>query len=667
MKKAVVAGVVLVCAHVACAVPDVREELAARFLPSAAGISSFTAVFDEVATADREADAAWRRVSSRAEYDARRTELKRRMIEAIGGFPEKTPLNARVAAVVPAGDVVVEKVVFESMPGVYVTGLFFRPASAKGQLPTVVVTCGHSSNGKNAWGYQRACVQLAKRGMNAFIYDPYEQGDRLQVPGARGCTHGHNLVGVRAMLLGDSMAKYRIWDGVRAIDYVLSRDDVKKDAIGYQGQSGGGTMTSLMMAVDDRIRVAAPSCYLTSLRELAMHCGPQDAEQSIFGQLSFGLNHAGYVLLQDIPVMMVCRKNDFFPYYGTRETFDVVCDLASKVGTRGRYHIFPEPGPHGWIDSTREASAAWMQKWLLGVGDAPDPAALQFLDLGVDVKNARCCGLPEDEASVPPTGQVRDMPGFRNILDVLRGKLSDFERSRGRLDAAGRADIVKRLAKVRSAGEAGARACVVSEAKFSGYAVRRVAFGYPNQLVLPGVMFLPDSRAEGAAPALVVANGGRTNAADAVSAALAAGRPVMALDWTASGEIGEPKHVFYGAADIPEEEVAVFLYWLGDSLVGRRATDLLVAAAYMKSELGAAPELVVSGAAVVPAAHAHAAEPSAFSGVAASNFPATWAEMVRGDSGSLRFYNCVNGALRHYDWPDLLPSSCRNGRTAAAR
>ena len=653
MKKSVVAGVVLACASAACAAPDVRGELAKKFLPAAADVSSFTAVFDEVATADRAADAAWRRISSRAEYDAYRKAMWRRMVEAIGGLPEKTPLNARVVATAAAGDVAVDKVVFESMPGVYVSGLFFRPQTPRGALPTVVVTCGHSGTGKNFWGYQRACVQLVGRGMNAFIYDPYEQGDRIQV--ARSCTGGHNLIGIRAMLLGDSMAKYRIWDGVRAIDYVLSRDDVKKDAIGYQGQSGGGTMTSLMMAVDDRIRAAAPSCYLTSLRELAMHCGPQDAEQNIFGQLSFGLNHAGYVLLQDIPVMMVCRKNDFFPYYGTRETFDVVCELAAKVGTRGRYHLFPEPGPHGWIDSTREASAMWMQKWLVGGGEAPDPAALQFFDLGVDVKAARNCGLPEKEAPVPPTGQVRDIPGYRSIFEVMRDKLSDLERGRARQDAAGLASLVKGLAKVKTAGEAGARTFVVSETKSDGYSVRRVAFGYPNQLVLPGVAFVPEGLAEGAVPALVVADGGRTNAANAVSALLAAGRPVMALDWTAYREIGKAVHVFYGAKDIPEEEIAMLLYWLGDSLVGRRATDALVAAAYMKAEFGAAPELVASGAAVVPAAHAHAADPSAFSGIAVSNRPATWSEVVRGDSKEIHFFNCVNGALRHYDWPDLLP------------
>ena len=637
-------------------VSDVRGELEKKFLPAAAGMSSFTAVFDEVATADRAADAAWRRISSRAEYDAYRKAMWKRMVEAIGGFPEKTPLDAKVVASSAVGGVAVEKVVFESLPGVYVTGLFFHPEGSSVPRPTVVVTCGHSSIGKNFWGYQRACVQLVAHGANAFIYDPYEQGDRMQVPGAKSCTTGHNLVGVRAMLLGDSMAKYRIWDGVRAIDYVLSRDDVKKDAIGYQGQSGGGTMTSLMMAVDDRIRVAAPSCYLTSLRELAMHCGPQDAEQNIFGQLSFGLNHAGYVLLQDIPVMMVCRKNDFFPYYGTCETFDVVCGLAEKLGMRGRYHIFPEPGPHGWIDSTREASAIWMEKWLLGGGTTPDPASLQFFDLGADVQKERNCGLPEKEAPVPPTGQVRDMPGFRNIVDVLRDKLAELERGRSSPDAEGRAAMARDLARVKSVGESGARAGVVSEGKSAGCTVRRVAFGYPNQLVLPGVMFLPERRADGAVPALVVADGGRANAAETVAALLGAGRPVMALDWTASGEIGEPKHIFYGAKDAPEEEVAMMLYWLGDSLVGRRATDALVAAAYIKSELGAAPELVASGAAVVPAVHAHAADPSAFSGIATSNLPPSWSDMVRGDSGSLRFFNCVNGALRKYDWTDLLVS-----------
>ena len=632
----------------------VRRELAVGMLPSGSKDSSFTAVFDEVATADRAADAAWRRISTRAEYDAHRKMLWLKMVEAIGGLPEKTPLNARVTETVRSGTCLVDKVIFESMPGVYVTGLFFRPSDESEPRPVVVVACGHSSNGKNFWGYQRACVQLVHHGLCAFIYDPHEQGDRIQIAGAKsgGCS-GHNLVGARAMLLGDSMAKYRIWDGIRAIDYVSSRDDVKRGAIGFQGQSGGGTMTALMMAIDDRIRVAAPSCYLTNMRELAMHCGPQDAEQNIFGQLSFGLNHAGYVLMQDIPVMMVCRKNDFFPYYGTCETFDVVREFAARIGGSGKYRIFAEPGPHGWIDATREASACWMEQWLAGGQETPASVALQFLDVGVDIKGARECGLPEDSASVPPTGQVRDLPGFRSILDVLRDRLASFERVRRPLSPGARAALAKKRAKVKTADEAGARAHVVADTNLADCVVRRVVFGYPSQLVLPAVMFIPKERS--GAPALVVVCGGRTNAAERVAALLAAGRPVLVPDLTASGEIGVAKHVFYGAKDAPEEEVAMLLYWLGDSLVGRRATDILVAADYLAATCGMVPELIADGAAVIPAAHAYAANQSAFAGVTTSNLPPSWAEVVRGDSLSVRFFNCVNGALCDYDWPELLP------------
>ncbi len=99
----------------------------------------------------------------------------------------------------------------------------------------------------------------------------------------------------------------------------------------------------------------------------------------------------------------------------------------------------------------------------------------------------------------------------------------------------------------------------------------------------------------------------------------------------------------------------MLLYWLGDSLVGRRATDIIVAADCVKAVCGSAPELFADGAAVVPAAHAHAAAPGAFSGLAATNLPESWASIVRGRSARIRFFNCVNGALRDYDWPDLLP------------
>ena len=447
------------------------------------------------------------------------------------------------------------------------------------------------------------------------------------------------------------MARFRIWDGVRAIDYVLSREDVKKDAIGFQGQSGGGTMTALMMAVDDRIRAAAPSCYLTNMRELALHDGPQDAEQNVFGQLSFGLNHAGYVLMRDIPVRMVCKKNDFFPYYGTCETYELVAALAERLGTRERYLKFAQPGPHGWIESTREASAIWMERWLAGGTALPDPVALQSRDIGLDAETTCDCGLPMKTAPVPPRGQVAKLPGFRSPYVFLRERLDACEKGRKALSAAEKADLVRKYAKVRTAKETKALVREISGTVTNDVTVKRMAFIHANQLALPAVLFVPKD--VHGAPALVVGEGGRTSCVARVAKLLADGRAVMALDYTGAGEISAMKHPFYDSK-APDEELAHMLYWLGDSLVGRRATDILVAADWLADgEAEVHPELFAEGASVIPAAHARAADPTAFSGVTTDRVPASWAEIVRNEA-QYDFLNCVNGALVDYDWPDLL-------------
>jgi len=625
------------------------------FLPGDAQLSSWTTVFQAVDAADRAADAAWRACTTRAAFDARRREQKARMIAALGGFPVRTPLNARTLAVIPRAGYRIEKVLLESLPGVYVTGLLYLPA-APGPHPAVVITCGHSNNGKNAAGYQRACVLAAQAGFAAFIYDPYEQGDRRQPPApgvkAIGNCDGHNAIGARAMLLGRSMAQLRIWDGMRAIDYVQSRSEVDAARIGYMGQSGGGTMTSLMMATDDRIRAAAPSCYLTNFRELCRHCGPQDAEQNIFGQLAFGLNHASYVFLQDIPVCIVCKYSDFFPYYGTCATYDLVREVAGFLGTRDRYFLLAEPGPHGWIEATRTGSVQWMRHWLRGESILPDTARLRLLDYGFDLAKVDC-GLPENEASVPPTGQVCDLPGFRSIYDVLRDDLAKALAARRPRTAAETSALVGRLAKIRNVSDAHALEQPMGEETLpDGTRVRRWAHVYPDGLALPLVLFTP-AHAQGAAR-LIVSPAGRGAAAPRIAAALAEGCPVAVADLTAGGEIGAKKHPFYRVSRrYPAENVAQMLYLLGESLVGRRATDLLVLAAALTRITGAPPELEAEGNYAIPAAHARAFDPAAFASVAVRTPPPSWAEAVRGTDDQ-PFENNVNGALLHYDWPDLL-------------
>ncbi len=207
-----------------------------------------------------------------AVYQAR---LRAEFLEAIGGLPERTPLKARVTGRLARDGYSVEKVIFESRPDFFVTAALFLPDSSRHQppYPGVLIPCGHSENGKAYASYQTMGASLALAGMAALVFDPIDQGERFQLLDATGKpvlggVTGHTMVGVGAMLLGRSVAQFEIWDGMRALDYLLSRPEVDPARVGVTGNSGGGTQASYLMALDERIKVAAPSCYLTGFKAL---------------------------------------------------------------------------------------------------------------------------------------------------------------------------------------------------------------------------------------------------------------------------------------------------------------------------------------------------------------------------------------------------------------
>ncbi|UCG49482.1 MAG: acetylxylan esterase, partial [Phycisphaerales bacterium] len=225
-----------------------------------------------------------------AEYQKR---LREKFTEAIGGLPQRTPLNPQVTGVVLRDGYRVEKVIFESQPKHYVTAALFLPDGQKHKAPCpgVLVPCGHSRNAKAYESYQTMGALLALNGMAALVFDPIDQGERSQMPSQLPQlwgTRAHSMVGVGSILLGRNTARFEVWDGMRGIDYLQSRPEVDPNRIGCTGNSGGGTQTSYLMALDDRIDVAAPSCYITNFDRLLNTIGPQDAEQNIYGQLAFG-------------------------------------------------------------------------------------------------------------------------------------------------------------------------------------------------------------------------------------------------------------------------------------------------------------------------------------------------------------------------------------------
>ena len=96
------------------------------------------------------------------------------------------------------------------------------------------------------------------------------------------------MVGVQSLLAGESIARYMVWDGIRGIDLLQSLPIVDGERIGVSGCSGGGTLTAYIAALDGRVKVAAPSCYITSWEDQLRGTGPQDAEQQFPDQLLDG-------------------------------------------------------------------------------------------------------------------------------------------------------------------------------------------------------------------------------------------------------------------------------------------------------------------------------------------------------------------------------------------
>ncbi len=623
-------------------------------------------LFNEIVRLDREADAAWLACDTKAKLAERQASVRAGVLNAIGGLPEKTPLNARVTGTVKRDGYVIEKILFESRPKHYVTAHLFLPDGPKykAPYPGVVSPCGHSGTGKLAPWYQRVGVTGAKRGLATLVYDPIDQGERRQHPKCHMSCGGHNNIGHRATLLGWNTAQFRIWDGIRACDYLASRPDVDAAKLGVTGLSGGGTLSSYLNALDPRYAVGAPAGFLSTIRDVYGNIGGQDAEQFMFGQLKFGFNHLGIVLLRaPSPVMLVTTHGDYFPFRGSLETFGNAKKIYSMLGVPEKVDLMETAGPHHWYESTRNAAMLWIRRW--AAGDASswprDRAALRRMDLGFSYKPANS-GVANEKPEVryvTKTGQVADIPGARSVYDIMRDELA-------RLDA-GRtpptAETVRAVAGIRPLASLSATPVVLDERQCAdGRAVRLVLSRDDDLTPIPLAVFLP-AKASGE-PVMLVSGEPAPGLTEEARGFLSKGRAVAVAQLRGFGATAKGRHSFYGSKRA-DEEMAVMAIAVGQNLAALRAEDAALAARHFASMTGAGRVAIVAHAtAAIPAAHAYFLERGLFSSFATRKPPPSWREVVANPTAPSSFANTVFGALRVYDWADL--PSCRDARAGFA-
>jgi dienelactone hydrolase len=579
--------------------------------------------------------------------------LRSRFLEAIGDFPERTPLNPQITGVVKRDGYTVEKTIFESQPRHYVTALLFLPDPQKHKppYPGLLVPCGHASNGKASEAYQTMGALLALNGMVALVFDPIDQGERSQWPAhlpELWGTRAHTMIGVGSILLGRNTAWFEIWDGMRGIDYLQSRPEVDPKRIGCTGNSGGGTQTSYLMSLDDRIIAAAPSCYITNFYERILELGAQDAEQNIYGQLAFGMDHADYLMMRaPTPIIICAATKDFFDINGTWQSFRYAKRLYTRMGFAERIDLMENDATHNFNQLQRQSVVRWMARWLDRRDELIIEPPIKLLD--------------DEEVQCAPEGLVMKLEKARSTYDLNRDYERKLSARRSQIWATTqRSELIGRVRKItgiRNLDELPEpKVRELGSVKRDGYAIGKMVIEPEDGISLPALMFVPDEQPRKAVALYVHEKGKAEDAAPggALEKLAKEGKLVLAVDVRGIGETQQSNQSYFKSYFGSDGQDVYTAYLLGRSYVGMRAEDILVCARFLRSQQATDKvDLVAIGHVAVPALHAAALEPDLFGSVKAVRMLVSWSNVIESGISHNQLVNAVHGALTTYDLPDL--------------
>lgn len=605
----------------------------------------------EVVAAVARRTAEYEKLKTPDAFDARKRTLREFMLRQLGPFPDRTPLNAQTVGRRSFADLHVERVIFESRPQHYVTALLFLPTTP-GPHPGVIVPCGHTADGKA--GYQRIGVMLARNGIAALVYDPIGQGERYQLLDDQGkpamrATSEHTAVGIGSILVGRNTASYRIWDGMRSIDYLQSRAEIRKDKIGCTGISGGGTLTEYLMALDERIVAAAPGCCLNTFARKVGGGKAGDAEQNIFGQIAFGLDHADYIHLRaPQPTLMLCATRDFVDIAGSWDVFREAKRVYARYGFSERIDLIEADEEHAFSAPLRTASTRWMRRWLLNIDDAVTETPWE--------------ALKGDDVTCTPRGQAQLLGGARSVMDfnveaaeAAADRRRDLWQNENRATSLG---VVRKLVGTREAATMpAAKPEMLGTLLRDGYTIEKRTLTPDGGIALPALLFRP-AKPAGRTIVYLHAAGKQADAATGgpIERLVGEGATVLAVDLRGCGETGSGGGSSAGFFD------AITTYLLGKSLVGGRCEDIFAVVRHLR-ESEAPPgdklELVAIGSLTVPALHAAALADRPFDRVTLRGGVTSWMQVIRNPHVPHQLANIVHGAMLDYDLTDLantLPS-----------
>jgi cephalosporin-C deacetylase-like acetyl esterase len=582
----------------------------------------------------------------------------------LGGPFERTPLNPRVTGTVERRGYRIEKLTFESRPRLYVTANLYLPA-APGRHPAILCPLGHSTNGKAYPSYQKLFSNLARKGYVVLAYDPFGQGERIEYPGARagesaigaGGTSEHEYAGRRLILLGANFSLFRVWDGIRGIDFLLTRAEVDPERIGCCGQSGGGTLTQFLAALDSRIRVAVVSEGNTenlAHAEVEPPGSADDAEQNIVPALAHGIDRADLLYaFAPKPLLMMVTLHDsghtYSPEY-VGSSLDLLQEYNRVYGLLGaddRVSLQVTTQQHGYVYELRRATYGWLNRWF-EMKNADDAESSQTVE-------------QDETLFVTPTGFVATSLGGETALSLTRQMAAAVATP----PPAGADDIRKRVRAVLGIeaprGDAPAGR-VLATIRKPGYRAEQFEFTSDREIRIPGWLLTPDTKGSSTPTVLYI---GEAAAASSVAEdgfaerlCVTGGCRVATIDIRGRGDcaIAYPQRGrFYFPNRITNE---AYLTWftsiLGQPLLGGQVYDTLRALDYLRSrpDAGGAVTLVGDGPHGVIALYAAALD-ERVRGVALWRTVTDYRSLATAERYTQPFGIYAYGLLREFDLPQV--------------
>jgi hypothetical protein len=337
-------------------------------------------------------------IKSKEDWETRVPELRRQLLDMFGlwPLPARTDLKVTITGTIDLDDVVVEKLHFQSLPGLYVTANLYRPKKVEGKLPGILYVCGHGnrvidgvSYGSKVY-YQRHPLWFARNGYVALILDTLQLGE------IEGLHHGLNRFGMWWwQTLGYTPAGIETWNGMRALDYLQSRPEVDGKKLGVTGRSGGGATSWWLLATDERVQAAVPVAGLSDLRGHVVESQGRLARGAIEGHCDcmYFVNTYRWdfetliALCAPRPVLLGnSDDDDIFPVEGYRRPAAKARAIYALYGAGDKFQMLETKGKHVDTPELRRGAFEWFNKHLKNVTrpiEDPDPKPLEAQQLKV--------------------------------------------------------------------------------------------------------------------------------------------------------------------------------------------------------------------------------------------------------------------------------------------